>query len=212
MSDTTDLSTLTIDIETALTRAKVFKVSDDATRLKASESRKQVKLWEKEIGAKYDGPIEELYRPYKEALAERKEYLDTLKTLDGIFKRAMEAYDAEQDRIRREAAAVEEKKRLEALAEQDRIRRETLAANPEAVIPEPVFTPAPTPEPAPVVAAAGEYSVEVWEYEVIDFALVPNEYKALDASKVGQVVKAMKSLASIPGIKVTSRKDIRQRA
>lgn len=197
MSDTTDLTTLIIDIETALTRAKVFKVSDDATRLKASESRKQVKLWEKEIGAKYDGPIEELYRPYKEALAERKEYLDTLKTLDGIFKKAMETYDAEQDRLRREAAALEEKKRLAALAE-----------NPATVPAE----PAPTPEPVPVIRAAGEYEVEVWEYEVVDFALVPNEYKALDSSKVGQVVKAMKSLASIPGIKVTSRKDIRQRA
>lgn len=195
MSETTDLVNLTIDIETALTRAKVFKVTDDATRLKASESRKQVKVWEKEIGAKYDGRIEDLYRPYKELLAERKEYLDTLKTLDGIFKKAMEAYDAEQDRIRREAAAIEEKKRLAALA----------SGKPEEA-------PAPVVEPAPVVAAAGEYSVEVWEYEVVDFAKVPDEYKALDASKVGQVVKAMKSLTSIPGINVTSRKDIRQRA
>ena len=41
---------------------------------------------------------------------------------------------------------------------------------------------------------------EVIDWEVIDFDMVPNEYKAIDASKIGRVVRA--GLHAIPGIRI----------
>ncbi len=201
MNDLQTTDTLDLDIALALDRAKALKVTDNETRLKASESRKQIKQWEKEVSAKYDGVIAELRKPYQEMLDERKELTDTLKTLDTIFKTAIASFDQAQERLAREKALEEERRRLEALKQQEE-------TGIPAVVPE--------PEPAPVyvapVKSAGEYTVDVWEYEVVDFSLVPDAFKVIDASKLSAHVKTMKDLANVAGVKVTCRKDIRQRA
>lgn len=205
-----DLTTITLDIQTALDRAKVFKVSDDATRLKASESRQQVKRWGKAIDEEFDPLVKELYVPYKAKLAEKKELSDVLDQLDTIFKRAMESYDREQEAIRRAKAAEEEKARLAAMEADRKAREESAAAGLPP--PPPALLPEAQPEPVEPVKSSGEYSVEVWEYIVTDFAAIPEEYKVLDEKKVGAVVRAMKGLTKIPGVQVVSRQDIRQRA
>lgn len=194
-----DIATLELDIATALESAKIFRVTDDATRLKASESRKQVKQWEKLVEEKHGPEKEALYKPYKAKLDEIKELTDILKKLDTIFKTAIQNYDAEVERKRQELARQEILARLEA-------QREAEKNNQPAPIVAPVELP---PEPP---KAAGEYVVEIWSFEITDFAALPDEYKIANEALIRSVVRELKGLSNIPGVKAIMTKDVRQRA
>lgn len=201
-----DIDLIQLDIATALERAKTFKVTDNDTRLKASESRKQVRQWEKAVEESYKDQKEELYRPYKALLDEIKSLNDILKTLDGIFKKGIEDFDREQETIRRKAAEAENQRLLALQKEQEKALAEgkTVEAVPA------IQTTYTSPPPAP--KAEGEYAVEVWEFEITDKALIPDEFKIIDEAKIKATAKTMKGLANIPGVRVYSRQDIRQRA
>ena len=47
---------------------------------------------------------------------------------------------------------------------------------------------------------------EVWQFEIERADLIPRAYLVPDMVKIGQVVRAMKSEANIPGIKVFSKR------
>ena len=131
---------------------------------------------------------------------------------------------AQRERQRLERAAYEqaegEQRRLQAEAEDRRLAE---AAAMEArgdgaaavrlldaplpvptVAPAPVFVPAPVP-PAPPKAEGVSYR-EVYEFEVVDAALVPREYWMIDEKKIGGVVRALRAATHIPGVRAFSRR------
>jgi hypothetical protein len=67
----------------------------------------------------------------------------------------------------------------------------------------------PTVEaPAKTVhTAAGKVTMRsVWKAEVIDFNLLPDEYKVADEVKIGKVVRA--GVRQIPGVRIYEEKSI----
>jgi len=46
--------------------------------------------------------------------------------------------------------------------------------------------------------------MKIWKFEVVDKALVPEDYKQVDMVKVGSVVRATKGTIAIPGIRIFS--------
>ena len=84
----------------------------------------------------------------------------------------------------------------------------------EVDVPETAPTTVAAPLPTGRVHTGANAMVKVWEYEVIDPRLVPDEYKIIDTKKIN-AHKAYKTkmgeTPEIPGIKFTSRMDARSR-
>ena len=149
----------------------------------------------------------------KKALeAKRKEFIqplqDHIKAINDVFKRLMEpieiadkttrskilAFQQEQERIRQEQEEINRQK--QELAERE------AALNGHPV--EPVELVEVTPEAPKRVSTdmgiAGQR--DNWKWEVIDFSLVPDEYKMINSGILTPVVKASKGKITIPGIRI----------
>ena len=142
----------------------------------------------------------------------RKEYIkplqDHIKETNEAFKRLMDpiqiadrttrdkilAFRQEQERIRREQEEIN-RKRQEAAEAEMRLKGE---------LSEPVNLVEVTPS-APQGASTDMGSMvqrDNWKYEVIDFALVSDDYKMINAGVLTPVVKASKGKITITGIRV----------
>jgi len=159
-----------------------------------------------------------IIRKVKKAMEEkRKEYLkpfqDHVKETNDAYKMLMEpieqadkitagkmlAFDAEQKRKIREAEAIDAEKL--ALA-----RREAELKGGEITVD---LTPVEKPEAVPDrirtdMGSSGQR--DNWTFTVVDFALVPDEYKMLDSAKVGKLVRA--GMRNIPGLDIFNRPSI----
>jgi hypothetical protein len=144
--------------------------------------------------------------------ARRKDYLqpfnehvkfvnETYKTLmlpveqaDKITRDKVMAYQQEQSRIQREQEEIN-RLRMEA-AQKD-------AALHHGEISESVNLVEVVDVQKKVSTDMGSLSTaKITKWEVIDFSLVPTDYKMIDSAKVGAVVRASKGNISIPGIRI----------
>ena len=147
----------------------------------------------------------------KKALeAKRKEYvgpLDALKkSIDATFKRITEpleqanqvtrqkvlGYQAEQTRKAQEAQRIAD---AEAQLARDKA---ALNGSPVPVTPKLVIPEVPTTSHGELGTSNQRAN---WKWEVIDFALVPDEYKMVNPAVLTPVVKASKGKVPIPGIR-----------
>lgn len=120
---------------------------------------------------------------------------------DKITRGKILAYRQEQERKRQET---EEIARMEREAAE---RKAALTGEP-VVAPEPVEKMPDSPDHYRAEAGTlGKSTLHKWE--VIDFALVPDNYKKIDAGAVTNVVKSSKGKIIIPGIKVWSEESLR---
>ena len=139
-----------------------------------------------------------------------------------IRREAEEAARRERERLEREAReqAAAEQRRLQAEAEErrlqeavaleargDRAGADRLIAAP---IPVPTVVAAPVFAPQPIAMAApkldGVSYRDEWDFELVDPALVPREFLIVDDKKVRGVVKAMRNMTNIPGVRAFSRR------
>ncbi len=145
--------------------------------------------------------IMELYKPVGNAC----------KTMVEQLKKAVGAYDAEerrkafeeQERLRKEAeeAARKERERLAKLAEKqiDKGQEEKAEETIQKIDQVQAFVPVVTPG---IVQQKGEKKRMVPKFKVIDFKVLPDEYKLPDETKIRKVVNALKLDTNIPGVKV----------
>ena len=173
-----------------------------------------VELWKagrammEQISAAYDTIIAAAHKTHKEAVAKKKSFFDPVETATKRIKGLMSIYDAEQERKRREEVArleaearkrEEERKLAEAIAVEqagDRVAADAIMEE-EITLP-PVYVPKSVPKVAGVVYR------EVWKFRIVDSALVPREYLAVDEVKLGGVVRSTKGSLKIPGVEVYS--------
>lgn len=131
------------------------------------------------------------------------------------IKKAMGEWKREEDRKVREAQRLEQeraRKREEKLRQEAEEKREAgqearadiLEDRAEAA------TPAPLAPAAPKVE--GISTRKVWKFEVVDPKQVPDEYKTIDTTKIGAVVRALKNGANIPGVRVWAEEVISARS
>jgi len=149
----------------------------------------------------------------KKALTEQKKrYLDPLNDKVKAFRAAFDKFFEPID----QADKVTRQKILTFKAEQERKAREAEEINRQAIelakkqakLNGGEFTVDTTPVPVPQVAPDKVHTEvgtagtsQVWKFEVIDFAALPNEYKIADEVKIGKVIRATKGTISIPGVK-----------
>jgi hypothetical protein len=140
-----------------------------------------------------------------------KEYLDNV---NQIFIGVLSPLD-QADKITREKIlsfrAEEERKRKE-IEEINRMRLE--ASQREAKLKDGEITETVTEIPVPESPASniktdiGNLGTsKVWKFEVTDFKSLPDEYKMVDASKLGKVVRA--GLHDIPGVRTWQEETLR---
>lgn len=123
---------------------------------------------------------------------------DPLAEAEKLTKSKVLAWQAEEDRKRREAEEI------------NRLRRE--AAEREAALHD---TPVVEPEPIAVIEAPRKIQTDmgstgtstIWKYEVTDFNALPDEYKTVDSVKLGKVVRA--GLHQIPGCRIWGEPNLR---
>lgn len=148
-----------------------------------------------------------------------------LEDAERILKRACLAYDAEQDRKRREAEAAaarkadEERRRLEDLAAKERASGNVEAAH--AIVEAAQFV-----APVPVAAAepvrvAGEAKREVWHAEVEDLVALAKAVAAGEAAPdciapnmpvLNGLARSLKSNLRVAGVKVVCERVLATRA
>lgn len=158
--------------------------------------------------------ITETFKPIKQKMdAAKQEVLDQERAADAPLKEAESwlspqiiTWNREQERIRQEEEA-----RLREIArkeEEDRQLQEAILAEQsgqkeeaEAIISAPVQA-APVVVPKAVPKVAGMSIRDNWKFRITNEKLIPREYLKVDEVKIGQVVRAMKSAANIPGVEV----------
>jgi len=153
---------------------------------------------------------------------ERKEYVDPLNShvkdinhafrlitdelgeADRLLRSKITAFNKRQQEIAAEVARIE-KLRLEAEEAATKLAQETGQEPPPPTVP---VAPLPVAaEQRTVRTELGSLSTKsIRKWRLIDFALVPDEYKKLDEPTVGKVVRA--GIPSIPGIEIYSEDQI----
>ena len=197
--------------ERALTvpdQARAVEIRSNEDYVKAGEILLVIKDLRKQIDETFDPIIKKAHEAHKEAVAQKKKVDAPLVEAEGIIKPRIAAWNAEQERIRREEEArlreqarkEEEERRLQEaiLAEQN---GQTEAA--EEIMAAPVQPP-PVVVPKTVPKVSGVSMVKQWKFRVVNPALIPREYMVPDETKIGGVVRALKDQAHIPGVEVYS--------
>lgn len=167
---------------------------------------RDVKALQKDADAAQKAVTQPLEAQKKSAIAWFRDRITSkLDAAENVLKRAILAYQAEQDRIRREAqraadeAARKERERIERQAAaaakkgQDE-KAEQLAERAQTIVAPVVQTEAPK--------VSGVSTRDLWKWEITDPAAIPREYLAIDEVKIGKVVRALKGDTTIPGVRV----------
>jgi hypothetical protein len=198
-------------VDTVLSRMETITVADQEGYTAAGEFLRKVKQSVKLVEDHFAEELKAAQDKKREAEAERKAVADQIKTFTDKLNRAERAvkkimgdYLAEEERKRRQ---IEAQRRKE---EEDRRLAEAEETGNEEILDRPVVTKK-EPEPPKL---EGTYSVDVWEYEIVDISKINPEFLMPDTTAIGKAVRNMKDKAQSligPGVKVTCRKDMRVR-
>lgn len=148
-----------------------------------------------EIRDKYKPMRDDWLKQEKDLKALASKYIDRVNAERAEAQRKLEAEaDAKRQRLEKQAAKAEKQGRHEQAA--------SIRDHAEAVV-APVLQ-----EEVPKVA--GVNSVETWDFEITNAAIVPKEYWIIDLKSLKKVVQTLKSAAkAIPGIRVFKSTQIR---
>lgn len=201
---------ITVRSENILTEARELEIQEDGQFQAAGEMVKDIKALQKSIDEEYDPAIKAAHEAHMKIMATKKKQSEPLKTAEGILKEKIAAYRQEAECKRRE----EEARRREELRKQEEERRlrEAEETGDESILDEPIIVPD--------IASASNNHIkgisfsEKWDYRIVDFSKLPDEYKLPNKTKLGQIVRALKTEAgkTIPGIEVFSESVVSARA
>lgn len=124
-----------------------------------------------------------------------------LEDADKITRDKVKAYNAEQDRKKAEAEAINQQKQ--------EIARREMELHGE-ILPDTDTKPVEVPLPPArhVYGRAGtSTTTQIWKWEVTDFKALPDEYKQPDAAKITKLVKA--GMRTIPGVRIYHEDSLR---
>jgi len=171
-----------------------------------------IKTMRKRVADAFGPIVKAAHEAHKVAKGKMTEAEAPLDVAESTVKRLMVDYDREQERLRQEAqreaeAAARKAEEDRMLAEAEALAKGGEGEAADAVLESPVVAP-PVIVAKATPAVAGISYREQWTYQVVDLAAVPREYMMLDDKKVGSVVRAMKGMTNIPGIKAISERVI----
>lgn len=208
------MRTLQAEVNTILAETD-YAIFDAVGYRRAAETLGRVKSAIKQIEEQRVA----ITKPINEALrtinAQAKVAADPWQNVERKIKGAIAAYDAEQDRIRREAQRVADEA---ARKEREKLERQAAAAaakgkEDKAVELEQraaaVVSAVAQPETPKVEGVSRRFVVKT---EVTDPKLVPREYCKPDEPKIDKIAKAMGGDIEIPGVRIWKEAVISARA
>ena len=171
-----------------------------------------------QVGETFDPIVGKALAAHREAVAQRKKFLDPLLQAESITKGKIAAYRADVERQRRaeerklQAAAIAQAQ-ADAAAQAEQLRT---AGEPELAE---ITIQEATSAPAPVVVLESSISKQegisgrkTWKYRIVDESLIPREFLSPDPVKIGAVVRSQKALTRIPGLEVYFEDSVAVRA
>jgi len=190
-----------------LNQAQSIEILDKPEYEEGAKLFAQIKSFRKAIDTQRKELIKLPYDYVRRVNAFAKEISKPLDNAEAIIKQKLIDYEAKKELERREQEkrAEEERKRL-----QEQLNKEAQEKGVEAVIlPEVMF---PKEEKNIVHTESGDtvYTRTVWDFEIVDFAQVPDEYKVIDEKKVRQAINRL-GIRDIPGLKIFQKKTIVKR-
>lgn len=224
-----DMTTKTVT-EQALTwpeRARGIAITDRDTCVRASELLIDIKSLRKEVDAAFDPIIGKAHEAHKEACSQKKRAETPLIEAEGILKRALVAFEGEQERLRRE-----EERRLQELARQEeeasRAREaaaleaqanatgdESLRAEAEQLISEPVALPSVYVPPS-MPKVSGISFRENWRIDPnVDLKALcvaiargeqPTSLVCANTTALNGLARSLKGQMKVPGVKIVCEK------
>ncbi|KJU82383.1 hypothetical protein MBAV_005425 [Candidatus Magnetobacterium bavaricum] len=216
-----DMSTMTLEapIEAYTEQGLIIKEQADNINITSPESYEAAGQFVKGIkGLMTDikdtfGPLKKkASESHKAVVKEEAERLTPLQEAEGIIKGKMAAYLKTEELNRRVMQAM-----LEAEAKKqhdERCLQEALALEAAGNVSDAIAVlDTPNQTPAPLVVSnipkvTGVSEREVWKFEVVDASKVPDQYKTVDEKKIGAIVRALKGVTDIPGVRVWSEKQM----
>ncbi len=159
----------------------------------------------------------------KKAIADkRKDWLTPIKekldAVDAVFRTLSIPLDHADKLTRTKILAYrqEQEEKIRKAEEINRLRMEAAKKEMElkGEVTEPINLIEQVPAPPKTVhTEVGNLGTsEIWKFEVVDFALLPSEYKIADEVKIGKVVRATKGSLAIPGVKMWPEKILKVNA
>lgn len=219
------MSTTTIDRveEKALSipsQAKALTVATNEDYLAGESLLASCKEMENEIHAAFDPIVEKAFIAHKEAVAQRKKYLDPIEEGRKILKQKMIAFQDEQERLRREEQSLaEEAARLRAeqealeaavAAEQsgDAETAEAIIAAPVQIAP--VFVTKTAPAASRLSAGRTQWYAEGTDIvklcKAIATGRASKEFVMFNMVALNKLAGAMKNTMNVDGVVAKSRK------
>jgi len=200
-------------VDLVLSQAGQIIVSDQETFGRAGEFLKGVKALEKEVSSTFDPIIDQANKTHREALAQKKRFMEPLEQAENIVKRAVSVYFAAEEKKRLEIEAEAKKKLAEAAKIEDAgiaLAEEAIAKGDQEGAMQAVETAsvvsqgivaqiALPPEKPKFNGIAGR---KEWKFQILDKAKLPMEYLTPDMAAIGKTVRALGDKARIPGIRV----------
>ena len=190
-------------------KAKAIAIRNQQTYDEAASLLVSIATLEKEIIEHHKEPKQKAFESHRAICAAEKRLLDPLQDAKAIVKRAIGAFEQEQERIRLEVQrrAEEEARRKEEEARLTlAIEAEKHGATEETKA-EILTTPLPIQAPmvAPTFQRAAGISAgrkPVYRWRVVNPDLISRTYLKIDEVKVNGIVRAMGAATRIPGIEV----------
>ena len=198
-------------------QAQAFRITTTNDYKQADDLLVAWKGIENEIHTAFDPVVDAAHKTHKEAVSQRKKYLDPIENGRSILKPKMFVFQKEQERIRYEAqkkAEEETRKQAEELALQAAVEAEA-AGNKElaeAIINEPVKA-APVSIPKVVPKSETRFRLQYYA-EILDLRKLIAEIAAgrqpitlvePNMSALNKIAVALKDSMNIPGVVAKSR-------
>ncbi len=143
----------------------------------------------------YVGPINEHLKAVNAAFGN---FTDPLNEANTVNRDKVLAYRAEQERVRREQERINQL-RMEAARVEMELKGES--SEPAGLVPVAEVAPARYRTDVGTTGTA-----KVWKFEVVDFALLPDQYKEANIPMIRKVVQAG---AAIPGVRAWQEEGLR---
>jgi len=167
----------------------------------AAQLKQELKSFRKQIAETFKPIIDKAHKAHKEAISQMKKVEEPFIAQERRLDPILATWLTEQAKIREEKLA--EMRREKALIEEKALAAADIAqehGDEEAArdIIESVNTLAPAALDKP--DSGGIHVRKNWKFRITDASKVPEQYKRIDESKIGKVVRALGEHASIPGV------------
>jgi hypothetical protein len=208
-----DTALLRQELVTCPIAARELTIVDDASFHLAATFLRRLKAWRDAIDRRFALPIKQAFDAHRALVADRKRLEAPLAEAAAMLKAKLARFTLDEETRRAAAARRQMAAAGEAHAAQIWTEVEALEAagcHTEAadLVTDFVTRPAPLVIMPTPVTADGLVRREHWKYEIVDVTQVPREYLTVDHHKLGAVVRALKGVARIPGVRVWAERTI----